>query len=274
MYSDKILEKYKKKLVLKTSNFVRLYKTVKMMRIGFLMLLVSMVFAGCVNLDSGLNEQTLFEYSSFDDGDEGWIAAFADYPVGLEDSMRLDSGPGIIYVSESIGNVSAFKQRGYATNSDLFMYIKQQISGLEPNSRYTVYINVELISQLLMEYNGDLDNKNFGSFLKVGAFQVEPDTLEIPHATNLDISNVAVDFDKGENETGGIDMTFIGRLEYSKPGKNPIVLNGSNADFPIYTASDNEGKLWIAVGVDTNIPVYQEISYTYIYAEFRYEGAL
>jgi hypothetical protein len=226
-----------------------------------------------MNMEDSQND-LLYEFSVFDEGTEGWIAAFADYPVGLEDSMKLDYRHGSLYVSESIGNVSAFKQSGYATNSDLFMYIKQQVSGLIPNSRYTVIINVELNSQLLLEYQGDLDNKNVGSFLKVGAFKTEPDTLAVLDAVNQEFSTVTVDFDKGENSSGGMDMTFIGRIEYTKLGESPILLNGLNADSPIYTASDSEGKLWIAVGVDTNIPVYQEISYTSVAAQFHYEGAL
>jgi len=244
-----------------------------MLRTGILMLLVSIFLYGCIGFDED-SVELLYEYSPFDVDTEGWIAAFADYPVGLEDSMKLAYGHGSIYVSESIGNVSAFKQSGYATNSDLFMYIKQQVSGLVPNSRYKVTIEVELNSQLLLDYQGSLDSKDLGSFLKLGAFKTEPDTLEVFDAANQEFSTVAVDFDKGENSSGGIDMTFIGRIEYTKLGESPIMLNGNNLDSPIYTASDSEGKLWIAVGVDTNIPVYQEISYTYVLAEFEYEGEL
>lgn len=244
-----------------------------MLRTGILMLLVSIVLYGCIGLDEDSGE-LLYEYSPFDVDTEGWIAAFADYPVGLEDSMKLDYGHGSIYVSESVGNVSAFKQSGYATNSDLFMYIKQQVSGLVPNSRYKVTIEVELNSQLLLDYQGNLDSKDLGSFLKVGAFKTEPDTLEVFDVANQEFSTVTVDFDKGENSSGGIDMIFIGRIEYTNLGESPIMLNGNNIDSPIYTASDSEGKLWIAVGVDTNIPVYQEISYTYVLAEFEYESEL
>jgi len=246
----------------------------KMLRFGNILLLVSIVLYGCINHDNDASNDLLYETSVFDEGPEGWVACFADYPLGLEDSMKLDSSHGSIYVSESIGDVSAFKQSGYATNSDLFMYIKQQISGLIPNSRYTVKIEVEMNSQLLIDFDGDLDNKNLGSFLKVGAFKSEPDTLEIPDANNAEVSLVMADFDKGEDSSGGIDMTLIGRLEYTNLGATPIMLNGNNSDTPIYTASDAEGKLWIAVGVDTNIPVYQEISYTYIIAQFKYEGDL
>jgi hypothetical protein len=52
------------------------------------------------------------------------------------------------------------------------------------------------------------------------------------------------------------------------------MLKGSNTDYPFYTVTDDQGKLWIAVGVDTNIPVHQEISYTYIVAQFQYENSL
>jgi hypothetical protein len=245
------------------------------MRFGSVLILVSIVLFGCSLGDPDApSGGYLVERSFFDEGDEGWVAEFADYPKGLEDSMRLEFKPSQLFVSESIGNISALKQSGHATNSDLFMFVKQQISGLQPNSRYTVNIVVELNSQLKEEYAGDLDNAAYGSFLKVGAFKTEPVTTLEQDEDNAEVSIVKTDFDKGEDDKGGLDMTMIGRLEYTSLEASPILLNGSNIDFPIYTATDADGKLWIAVGVDTNIPVYQEISYTFINAEFRFENSL
>jgi len=247
-----------------------------MFRFGSVLVLISLFFSGC-GVDSGdpiSPGGLLIERSFFDEGDEGWIAEFADYPEGLEDSMKLEFRPSPLFISQSIGNVSAFKQSGYATNSDLFMFVKQQISGLQPNSRYTIKIEIELNSQLKEEYTGDLDNIEYGSFLKVGAFKSEPNTTIEQDEDNLDISLVKTDFDKGEDDQGGQDMTMIGRLEYTGIDEKPVMLNGSNSDFPIYVATDAEGKLWIAVGIDTNIPVYQEVSYTYINATFQYEDSL
>jgi hypothetical protein len=240
------------------------------------MVLISLFLSGC-SLDSGDPTSPgglLIERSFFDEGDEGWIAEFADYPEGLEDSMKLAYRPSPLFVSSSIGSVSAFKQSGYATNSDLFMFLKQQISGLQPNSRYTIIIEVELNSQLLEEYAGDLDNFEYGSFLKVGAFKTEPKTTIEQDEDNPDVSLVKTDFDKGEDDQGGQDMTMIGRLQYTGVDEKPIMLNGSNSDFPVYAATDAEGKLWIAVGIDTNVPVYQEVSYTYINATFQFEDSL
>ena len=250
-------------------------KTMNMLRFGGVFVLISLFFSGC-GLDSGddLAPGLLVERSFFEQGDEGWIAEFADYPEGLEDSMKLDSNPSSLFISDNIGNISALKQSGHATNSDLFMFVKQQISGLQPNSRYTIDIEVELNSQLMEEYNGDLEDSRFGSFLKVGAFKTEPLTTVEQDEDNPDLSIVKTVFDKGENEKGGQDMMMIGRLEYTRIGEKPVLLNGSNGDFPIYAATDAEGKLWIAVGIDTNIPVYQEVSYTYINATFQFEDSL
>ncbi len=246
-----------------------------MLRFGSAFVLISLFLTGCsLDSDDTLGPGLLVERSFFDEGDEGWIAEFADYPEGLEDSMKLAYRPSPLFVSESIGNVSAFKQSGYATNSDLFMFVKQQISGLQPNSRYTIKIEVELNSQLKEEYTGDLDNVEYGSFLKVGAFKSEPKTTIVQDDDNPDISLIKTDFDKGEDDQGGQDMTMIGRLAYTGIGEKPVLMNGSNSDFPIYVATDAEGKLWIAVGIDTNIPVYQEISYTYINATFQFEDSL
>ena len=250
-------------------------KTMKMIRFWSVLVLISLFFSGC-SLDSegDLSPGLMVERSFFEDGDEGWVAEFADYPEGLEDSMKLSSKSSPLYISENIGNISALKQSGHATNSDLFMFVKQQISGLQPNSRYTIDIEVELNSQLIEEYTGNLDDYRYGSFLKVGAFKAEPATTLVQDEDNPDMTIVKTDFDKGENDQGGQDMTMIGRLEYTDVGEKPILLNGSNGDFPIYAATDAEGKLWIAVGIDTNIPVYQEVSYTYINATFKFEDSL
>ncbi len=247
-----------------------------MFRFGSILVLFSIVLFGCsLDSESPSVDGLLVERSFFDEGDEGWVAEFADYPEGLEDSMKLEFRPSSLFISDAIGSVSAIKQSGYATNSDLFMFVKQQISGLQPNSRYTVKIEVELNSQLKEEYKGDLGNVAYGSFLKVGAFKTEPTTTLVQDENIADVSIVRTNFDKGESDDkGGLDMTMIGRLEYTDVDSTPILMNGSNTDFPIYTATDSEGKLWIAVGIDTNIPVYQEVSYTFINAEFKFEDSL
>ena len=251
-----------------------MFKAMKSIIVFSIMVLMSFVFYSCGLDNAETSDDYLIERSSFDEGTEGWVAEFADYPEGLEDSMKLSSTHSPLYVSEYVGNVSALKQSGYATNSDLFMFVKQEVSGLRPNSRYAIQIEVELSSQLLEEYAGDIDNPDFGSFLKVGAFKEEPVTILEEDIDNPEQKIVRTDFDKGENDKGGSDMLMIGRLEYTPFGETPIMLNGANEDVLLNTVTDSEGKLWIAVGVDTNIPVFQEISYTFIFVQFLYQESL
>lgn len=248
-------------------------KSMTKLKIGVVLLLIPVIFSGCLGEDEDSNE-LLVEYSIFDEDEEGWIAEFSGFPKEMEDSMKLGFVHSSVYVSESIGNVTAIKQRGYAANSDLFMFVKQQVSGLLPNARYLVTIDVELNSQLLEEYGGSLSDETKGSFLKVGAFKAEPTVVEAEDALDATMTMIATDFDKGDSNTDGEDMVLLGKVEYTHPGKTPIILNGNNLDKPIYAVSDDEGKLWVSVGVDTNIPVYQEVAYTYIIVQFEFQGNL
>ncbi len=241
--------------------------------IGIVLIGITMLFTGCLG-EMETSGEILREVSLFDTDNEGWLAEFSGFPVEMEDSMKLEYLHEAVYVSESIGSVTAIKQKGYAANSNLFMFVKQQVSGLKPNARYLVTFELEQIVQLLEDYNGDLANKNLGSFLKVGAFKTEPSTESAPDALNADISVVAPDFDKGDISQDGEDMVLIGKVEYSIPGEMPVIINGNNLDKPIYAVSDDEGKLWVAVGVDTNIPVYLSVSYTFIVIHFQFQNSV
>lgn len=241
--------------------------------IGIGLICIAVLFTGCLN-EMEMSGELLREVSLFDTDNEGWLAGFSGFPVEMEDSMKLEYLHEPVYVSESIGSVTAIKQKGYAANSNLFMFVKQQISGLRPNSRYLVTFELELIAQLLEDYQGNLGNKEQGSFLKVGAFKKEPSTTSAQDVLNANISVVATDFDKGDISQDGEDMVLIGKVEYSIPGQMPIIIHGNNLDKLIYAVSDDEGKVWVAVGVDTNIPVYLAVSYTFIVIHFEFQNSV
>jgi len=241
------------------------------MRLGVFILFVTTLFSGC-SIDSGdAPGPQLLAVSYFENDAEGWIAEFADYHEGLEDSMKFDFDFGSVNVQNDIGDLSAIVQEGYATNSELFMFVKQQVSGLEPNSRYLVVFNIEFNAQLLEEYTGLLDTLYLGSYLKAGVFTDEPNTKVIPDPENQDLNLVVTDFDIGNAaHEKGTDMMNLGFIEHTKVDQSPIVLLGDNQDDPIYANSDAEGKLWLAVGIDSNVPIYQAIKYSTIITEFEY----
>ncbi|MBR9998822.1 MAG: hypothetical protein KFF73_07615, partial [Cyclobacteriaceae bacterium] len=170
--------------------------------------------------------------------------------------------------SPSIGEVTAMVQTGKATNSDLFMYIKKQISGFEPNASYSIVFNVEMFAQLREEFSGDLESTNNGSFLKVSVYTDEPDTVVVEDTQNPEIKIVRTNFDKGDDRVTGPNMALIGKLTYTDVDETPLLLVGtSQADEILGTAND-EGEMWMMIGVDTNQPVYQDIFYSFIGINF------
>lgn len=227
-----------------------------------------LMLSGCLNNDE-VGNPLLVSTSVFAEDSEGWEAQFAEYEPGLEDSLQLSFTHDTIMATETIGEVTAVVQSGYATNSDLFMFIKRQISGFKPSTSYQVVYTLELLAQLNEDFNGDLSDVNNGSFLKASVYTEEPDTLIVDDIENPGKKTVTTNFEKGEDRTTGPNMALIGKLEYSDINETPQVLIGSSKQDDIIGTSDSEGKMWMMIGVDTNQPIYQSIYYSFIGIEFR-----
>lgn len=234
-----------------------------LINMGFLIAL-----SGCLNSDE-VDNPLLVSTTVFAEDAEGWDAQFSEYEPGLEDSLKLSFTHDKIMATETIGEVTAVVQSGYATNSDLFMYIKRQISGFKPNTSYQVVFTLELLAQLNVDFNGDLSDEYYGSFLKAAVYTEEPDTLIVDDIENPGKKTVTTNFDKGNGRTTGPNMALIGKLEYSNVDESPQILIGSSKQDDLIGTTDSEGKMWMMIGVDTNQPIYQSIYYSFIGIEFR-----
>lgn len=224
--------------------------------------------SGCLNSDEQTNP-LLLSNSIFVDDAEGWEAQFSEYEPGLEDSLKLSFTHDQFMATESIGNVTAVVQSGYATNSDLFMFIKRQISGFKPNTLYSIVFNLELFAQLNEDFNGDLADDNNGSFLKAAVYTIEPDTIVVDDSDHPGKKIVLTNFDKGDGRVSGPNMAFIGKLEFTTPDEAPVLLIGTSEGDDLLGTADSEGKMWMMIGVDTNQPIYQSIFYSYILIQFQ-----
>jgi hypothetical protein len=239
------------------------YVTEYLIYLGFILSL-----SGCLNNDDA-PKPLLVSTAIFKNDAEGWEAQFAEYEPGLEDSLKLSFNHTTFMVSESVGQVSAVKQSGYATNSDLFMYIKRQISGFKPNTTYDVFFSLELYAQLNEDFNGDLDDPDNGSFLKVGILKNEPDTMVVNDIENLGKKQVITNFEKGEDKITGPNMAYLGKIEHTDRNESPLLLIATSEGYSLLGTADDEGKMWVMVGVDTNQPIYQSIFYSFIGIQFE-----
>ena len=239
------------------------------MRIGIVVWMGALILSGCIDESNDFVEPDLISLSLFNDDSDGWILDYADYNEGLEDSMKFSHDYGVLHVNEDIGNVSAIIQKGHATNSDLFMFMKQQVSGLPPNSEYRIVLKVEFSSQLLEEFDAG-GATSYGSFLKIGAFTDEPGTKVIPDPESEDLNLVVTDFVINKAHEGSSDIINLGLIEHTEMGADDrIVQAGDNTDNPFFVTTDADGKLWLMVGLDSNAPIYQAIYYTVILSEFK-----
>ena len=206
-------------------------------------------------------------FSNFEDSTfNNWIIGFAQYPEGLEDSFRLSYRIG----AYNLGNTAqkALIIRGKNWNKDLFMYTKGKIGGFLPDTYYDVVIVVELYALLLETYSGDLNLEFFGSFLKVGAFTDEPVSDKIPDPENPGQSIVALSIDIGAAQENGYNIQNLGKLFYSEMYDAPTVLRGDNSEDMIRVKTNEAGEIWLIVGIDSNVEVYQDVLINFIGAHY------
>lgn len=228
----------------------------------FYWIILALSFAGCDFQED--EEPSLLIFSKdfdFSTEQHDWIPGFADYPAGPDDSARFElryayRGPEV----NSMLAKSSIMLSGNNLNGDLFMYLKKRVSGLRPNTDYTITFSVELASNLdLAQYNGTSGSV----YLKAGASSFEPESVV---ASDTYVLNI----DKGNHERAGEDMVNLGDLmgaENSK-GYTLITLSNTLANRRFISRTDADGVLWLIIGTDSNLKGTTSIYYTRINVVF------
>jgi hypothetical protein len=193
----------------------------------------------------------------FSNGLEGWIAGFADYPVGEEDFYEL--GWGWLPINKPLSG-HGFYITGNNHSDDLFMFIKGQISDLKPETSYSLRFEVTFATAVPQGCAGVGGPPGESVFVKAGATKIEPQA--IPEGRNF-----RMNIDKGNQSRGGENAQVIGNVANSNTDcNNPAyelkVLNNDSEFFVVET--DSEGKLWIMIGTDSGFEATTTLYYTHI----------
>lgn len=198
----------------------------------------------------------------FDEGPEGWLAGFADYPA--------DGDPGLYQLeadwrelpSDLDGN--ALYSRGQNSSDDLWMYWKRAIEGLEPGTEYSVEVSIELATNVPEGLVGIGGSPGESVFVKAGASTDEPYT-EVDEQGWLRFTA-----DKGDQSAGGEDAVVVGTI--ANPNLNPETADGTvyelmaldTAGLGLTTITDDSGTLWVFVGTDSGFEGPTSIYYDHI----------
>lgn len=199
---------------------------------------------------------------SFETDTEGWTTGFADYPEATKSIYELEAAHSPVPANLSPVTKS-IKIGGTNRSDDLFMFLKKEFTGLEPNKTYRLTFNITLASKYPVNSFGVGGSPGASVYLKAGASLVEP--KPVLNADGFWRMNI----DKGEQATSGKDMQVLGPIGI--PGDEFVYqrITRTNADTPMQIKTNETGKIWLAVGTDSGFESNTTLYYDEIQVKFQ-----
>lgn len=206
---------------------------------------IAMTLALLLSASVGLAQPPTERIYRFDfaDGSRGWQGDFADYPAGEEEFYQLTWGFARLpdYLA---ANRFAMTLRGHNYSDDLSMFLRRKISGLAPDTAYTVQFRVTIASNAPEGAIGIGGPPGEGVVLKAGAM------LERPFADPL---TRTLNVDKGIQSNDGTDAIVLGHIGVDTPISRPAyrlkTLENSEKAFTLRT--DETGEAWLLIATDS-----------------------
>jgi hypothetical protein len=231
-------------------------------RVCFLAFLT--LFAAC-GLE-GNDEAPLLIFSTtydFNEGEHGWIHGFADYPADPNDSALFE----LKYVYTDLPADTKLVKKsimlsGKNLSEDLFMYLKKPVTGLKPDTEYTITFSIELASDLNADLAGGIGSAQ-SVYLKAGATHFEPKSI-------IEAGYYVMNLDKGNQSSVGEDMTSLGDIvtPENSTGYVLITRNNTMANSRYVSKSNSNGELWLIIGTDSGFKGTNAFYYTQVNVVF------
>src|SRR5687767_11606416 len=79
-------------------------------------------------------------------GRDGWEGDFTDYPANWQDSVDYELKCDYTDIPDNVGPAKGLMISGKNLGDRLFMFIKNKVTGLAPNTDYALVFGVELTS--------------------------------------------------------------------------------------------------------------------------------
>lgn len=181
---------------------------------------------------------------SFVNDTNGFRADYSDFVPGQEPIIAFRAEPE--QLPPPLASLSGFAVSAPNPSTDLFIYIWKPVTGLAPNTRYQVTVSLRFATNAPPNCPG---NPGENVTIKAGASAVEP-------ARVTQLNRVTVNFDKGDQATGGTDVAALGDFTQTT--------TAGTCDQPLYSektlttgaaapavTSDANGQLWLVIGADS-----------------------
>lgn len=195
----------------------------------------------------------------------GWKGSFADYPADQENIFELDQG--VRNLPRDLGGEPSLFISGSNRSDDLFMYFRRFVTGLTPNTTYTVDFQVQFASDAPDGSVGIGGSPANSVYVKAGATLEEPLPVPIDGSQGTDL---LMNIDKGVQSRRGRDSVVLGDVAKS-PGDDSFtfdfVQRRNFFDRFVFT-TDDTGSAWLYFGTDSGFEGVTSLFYTNFRAEF------
>jgi hypothetical protein len=205
--------------------------------------------------DSGRRDLTF----TFESGESNWTASYSDFaastdPQDIQFVTQRRTTPAGTDRQSSAQFVSSTN-----VSDDLFTFISQGVGRLKPNTPYALTFEVELASNAPRRCPSVNGSPGEDVFLKVGASLVQPVAV-----TDTNTQRVRLNVDKGNQSVGGTNAQALGDIAtdseqcFNTPYR---IITRDNRGNPLRIITDETGRLWLFVGVDSDYTGTTELYY-------------
>jgi len=209
--------------------------------------------------DSGRRDLTF----AFDPGQSNWSGGYSDFPIAQDQKdiqflLERRTTPAGTDRQSSAQFVSSTN-----VSDDLFTFITQQVSRLKPNTPYALTFELELASNAPRGCPGVNGSPGEDVFLKVGASLTQPLAMADPNTQQFRLN-----VDKGNQSVGGANAQVLGDIatESEQCFNTPYrIITRDNRGNPLRITTDEQGKLWLFVGTDSDYRGTTELYYDIIH---------
>lgn len=223
-------------------------------------LLLAFALGACSSDDVDLPDavESVTVTTNFNDGEQGWEAGFSDYPQGNADIFEFVSEISAVPTTD---DQSGFYLSAHNRSDDVFMFLKTQVTELEPNQRYLLEGTISFYTNAGADCVGIGGSPGESVYLKAGATEIEP--AQADYYMNIDIGSQS---QSGNDSVvlGTIGVPDIGCDSEQPVGQKTMVFTGSEG-FEII--SSEEGHMWLYFGTDSGYEgqtkmIYTEVEFT------------
>lgn len=232
----------------------------RMISFSAVILVSGFLLSGCSSNFGTDGEISFYEYN-FDKQPDSWSALFSNYNVGEEDRFELESGyrslPAPLDTSRT-----GFLLSGRNLSDDLNMYLKHQITDLEPEQTYELTFEVSFATDAPSGCAGVGGPPGEGVSVHVDAKSTEPERVveQQPNRSYYRL-NWAEEYDgDGQNWYRATEIGDVANSRNCEEGREYEIKQVSSG--PREVTTDTEGRLWLLIGTRSGFEATTALFYT------------